>query len=151
VFHTDVAKVDQDVVYIAMVAYVSHICCKCFIWMLRMFCNDFQVFSDVFFEAFPFQTHVPTVSSIFFYTLRVLYLNVSKVNLVLQMLLRLYTYVLSACFKCFICFRRILQVFHLDVLKIDLRKVRAAPTSALPWVTVCACLWWCCCCMYADA
>jgi hypothetical protein len=26
------------------------------------------------------------------------------------------------CFKCFICFRRILQVFHLDVSKIDLEK-----------------------------
>jgi hypothetical protein len=55
VFHTDVAKVDQDVVYIAMVAYVSHICCKCFIWMLRMFCNDFQVFSDVFLKRFRFR------------------------------------------------------------------------------------------------
>jgi hypothetical protein len=65
VFLIDVAKVDQDAAYVAMVvhvcckclfsmfhlffhmyvvrvfyldvAYVSHICCKCFIWVLHMF------------------------------------------------------------------------------------------------------------------
>jgi hypothetical protein len=65
----DIAKVDRDVAYVAMVvhlcckllspmfhlffqtyiasmfhldvAYVSHICCKCYIWMLRMFCNGY--------------------------------------------------------------------------------------------------------------
>jgi hypothetical protein len=68
-FHMDVAKVDQDVAHVAMavhvcckrlfqmfhlfffdvcckcvyfdVPYVSHICCKCFIWMLHVFCNGF--------------------------------------------------------------------------------------------------------------
>ena len=68
-FHADIAKVDQDVAYVAMVVhvyyklmfptfylflpdvcykcvyldivYVSHICCKCFIWMLCMFYNGF--------------------------------------------------------------------------------------------------------------
>ena len=68
----DAAKVDQDVVYVAMVvhlcciclflmfhlffsdlcckcvcfdiAYVSHVCYKCFIWMLHMCCNCFKVF-----------------------------------------------------------------------------------------------------------
>jgi hypothetical protein len=71
-----VAKVDWDVAYVAMVVHIccklllpmfhlffqmhvasvfiwilhmfSHICCKCSIWMLRMFCNGFQVFLDVF-------------------------------------------------------------------------------------------------------
>jgi hypothetical protein len=37
------------------VAYVSHICCKCFIWMLCV-CNDFQVIfasvSDACFKCF---------------------------------------------------------------------------------------------------
>jgi hypothetical protein len=33
----------------------------------------------------------------------------------LNMLHWLYTYVVSVCFKCFICFKRILQVFYLDV------------------------------------
>jgi hypothetical protein len=82
VFHTDVAKVDQYVAFVAVVvyvcckllftsffadvcckcqvclfvAYVLHIYCKCFIRMLRMFYNGFQVFflsiSDVCFKCF---------------------------------------------------------------------------------------------------
>jgi hypothetical protein len=70
VFHIDVAKVDQDVAYaIAIhecckslfqmfhpflrrmlqafyldVAYVSRICCKCFIWMLHMLATLSSVF-----------------------------------------------------------------------------------------------------------
>ena len=75
-FQMDVANVDRDVAYVATVvdvcckgllplfhlcfpaacckfiyldvAYVSHICCECFIWMLRMFYNSFQVFFYVF-------------------------------------------------------------------------------------------------------
>jgi hypothetical protein len=30
------------------IAYVSHTCCKCFIWMLRIFYNGFKCFSGVF-------------------------------------------------------------------------------------------------------
>jgi hypothetical protein len=37
-----------------------------------------------------------------------------------MMLLWIYMYVSSICCKCFICFRRMLQVFHLDVSKVDL-------------------------------
>jgi hypothetical protein len=73
VFRMDVAKIDRDVAYVAMVihicckrmflmfhllyckcvyldvAYVLYICCKRFIWMLRMCCNCFSsVFSCVF-------------------------------------------------------------------------------------------------------
>jgi predicted DsbA family dithiol-disulfide isomerase len=36
------------------------------------------------------------------------------------MLQWLYTYVSSVCSDCFICFRRMSQVFHLDVAKVDL-------------------------------
>ena len=97
VFYTGVAKVDQDIAYVVMLgqvcckrlspmfhhfssvrckcvylngAYVSHICCKCFIWMLHMFCNGFsRVFSGVFtsvsdacFKCFIcFQTYVASV------------------------------------------------------------------------------------------
>ena len=103
VFQMDVAKVDQDVAYVAMVvhlcskclplmfhlffhtyvisvfhsdvAYVSHICCKCFIWMLRMFCNGYT---------------------------------------------RLFPGVSDVCCKCFNCFGRMLQVFHLDIAKANL-------------------------------
>jgi hypothetical protein len=38
-------------------------------------------------------------------------------------------------FKCFIYFRRMLQVFRLDISKVDLRKAHAAAASAPPWVT----------------
>jgi hypothetical protein len=52
VFLTDVVKVDRDVAYVAVVnvcckcvyldvAYILHIWCKCFIWMLRIFSNGF--------------------------------------------------------------------------------------------------------------
>jgi hypothetical protein len=72
VFQMDVAKVDRDVAYVAMVvhvcckgllpmfhqcfssacckcvyldiAYVSHICCMCFIWMLHMVAMVFKCF-----------------------------------------------------------------------------------------------------------
>jgi len=87
VFHTDVAKVDRDVPYVAMVvhvcckrlsqcfscfsdvcckfvyldvAYVSHICCKCFYLDVAYVCNDFQLFLQVF------QMHVSNVLSVFF-------------------------------------------------------------------------------------
>jgi hypothetical protein len=101
VFHTDVAKVDWDVAYVAMVvhvyckslspcficfphvrckciyldvAYVSHICCKCFIWMLRMAI----IFFKCFFRCF-----------------------------------------LDACFKCFICLFLCCKCLHLNVSKVD--------------------------------
>ena len=51
-----------------------------------------------------FQMYVAYVSS-----------GVAKVDLVLHMLQRPYTYAASVCFKCFSCFKRTLQVFYLDV------------------------------------
>jgi hypothetical protein len=44
------------------IAYVSHICCKCFIWMLRMFVMIFKYFW-MFLQVV--QIHVSSVSSIF--------------------------------------------------------------------------------------
>ena len=38
----------------------------------------------------------------------------------LRMLQWLYVYVSSVCSNCFICFRRILQVFYVDVARVDL-------------------------------
>ena len=61
-----------------MFVYVSHICCKCFIWMFAYVCNGFQLFLQVF------QMHISSVSSVFC-LLQVLYLNVSKVDRVLHM------------------------------------------------------------------
>ena len=79
-FHADVSKVDRDVAYVVMVAhvrckllfpmfnlcfsdafcncvyldvaYVSHICCMCFIRMLRMVAMVFKCVSGVFFKCF---------------------------------------------------------------------------------------------------
>jgi hypothetical protein len=61
------------------VAYVSHICCKCLIWMLCMFYNVFEMFLQVF------QMHVLSVSSVLRPMLLVLHLDVSKVNRVLHL------------------------------------------------------------------
>ena len=47
--------------------------------------------------------------------LHMFYLDVVKVDMVLHMLQWLYTCVTSVCFKCFSCFKCMLQVFHLDV------------------------------------
>jgi hypothetical protein len=48
-FQMYVARVDIDVAYTCMlqayVSSVSYVCCKCFIWMLHMFCNGYTVFS----------------------------------------------------------------------------------------------------------
>jgi hypothetical protein len=113
VFHMDVAKVDREAAYVAMVV---HICCKlllcfiyfqtyvasvfiwmlymfhtyvckCVIWMLRMF---FVIVSSVF-QVFllVFQMHVSSVSFAFRHMLQVLHLNVLKVDWVLHISPRL--------------------------------------------------------------
>jgi hypothetical protein len=92
VFQTDIAKADRDVAYVAMVVYlcykgllpmfhlcfgdicckcvyldvafVSHICCRHFICMLRMFAMIFKCFQKLFLV---FQKHVSSVSSVFFF------------------------------------------------------------------------------------
>jgi hypothetical protein len=63
-------------------AYVSHICCLCFIWMLRMFAIFFKCF-HVFFQVF--QKHVSSISSVFRRILQVLHLDVLKVDRVLHL------------------------------------------------------------------
>jgi hypothetical protein len=84
-FHKDVAKVDRNVAYVAMVVHVYckilfamfhlffYVCCKCFIWMLHMF-----------------HTYVASV---------------------LSTCCVCFTMVLRCFYK---CFRYILQVFHLS-------------------------------------
>jgi hypothetical protein len=64
IFQTYVASVYLDV------TYISHICCKCFIWILHMFCNCFSNVFRCFFKYFRrmlqvfqlFQTYVTCVS-----------------------------------------------------------------------------------------
>lgn len=62
------------------VVYVSHICCMCFIWMLCMGCNGFQVCFRCFFQVF--QKHVSTA---FRRMLQPMYLDVSKVDQVFHL------------------------------------------------------------------
>jgi hypothetical protein len=52
--------------------------------------------------------------------LHTFYLNIAKVDFVLHMLQRPYTYVVSVCFKCFSCFKRMLQVFCLYIVYVAL-------------------------------
>jgi hypothetical protein len=47
--------------------------------------------------------------------LHMFYLDVAKVDMGLHVLRWLYICVASVCLKCFSCFKRVLQVFHLDV------------------------------------
>ena len=47
--------------------------------------------------------------------LHMFHLDIAKVDLVLHMLQWLYTYAANAHFKCFSCFKRMLQVFYLNI------------------------------------
>jgi hypothetical protein len=103
VFHTDVSKVDRDVAMVVHVCYkslssmfhlsfkrmlqaclfgccicLSHICCKCFIWMLCMFAMVFKCFYKCF--RWGFKCFI-----CLFYMLHVLHPNVSKLDRVLHM------------------------------------------------------------------
>jgi len=97
-----IAKVDQDVAYVAMVV---HVCCK------RLF----------------------LIFHLFF--VRVCCKWLRRMSQVFMCILLYVTSVASGCFKsglgcctccndvstvCFICFRRMLQIFYLDVAKIDM-------------------------------
>ena len=59
--------------------------------------------------------------------LHVFHLNVVKVDLDVAYVVM----AIHSCFKCFICFRRMLQVFHLDDSIVDLRGAHVAIA------------WWC--------
>jgi hypothetical protein len=108
-FQMNVVKVDQNIVYIAMLyTYVTEVCSKCFIcvfgriiasvfiWMLHTFHTYIvsilsgycvQWFSSVFHMFLQvFQKYVLSVLFVFRRMLQVLYLNVSKIDRVLYML-----------------------------------------------------------------
>ena len=111
VFQMDVVKVDRDVAYVAMVvhvyckgllpmfhlcfsdacckcvyldvAYVLHIRCMCFIWVLHMVAIVSKCVACVFLQVF--QKHVSSVSTAFRCMLQLFYLDVSKVNWMLHL------------------------------------------------------------------
>jgi hypothetical protein len=115
VFHVDVSKIDQNVAYITMaihmlqasvpnisavqtdVARVLSGYCICFTLMLHMF-------------------H-PDVAYVFAHMLQVFHLNVAYV---LQWLHTCFPHVLDICCKCFNYFGRMLQMFPLNVVKVDM-------------------------------
>jgi hypothetical protein len=68
-FHANVAKVDRDVAYVAI---VIHICCKRLSLIFHLF------FCTRMLQVF--QTNVSSVSSVFFCMLQVLYLDILKVD-----------------------------------------------------------------------
>jgi hypothetical protein len=50
----------------------------------------------------------------------VFYIGVTKIDRDVACVAMVYTYVSIVCSNCFICLRRMLQVFHLDIAKVDL-------------------------------
>jgi hypothetical protein len=96
----DIAKVDPDVAYIAI---VIHVCCKRLFQMFHLFSNYVaSIFLDV--------AYVPhkCVASV-----------LSRCCIYLQWLSSIFQ-VFQICYKSFSCFGRILQVFRLDVAKVDM-------------------------------
>jgi hypothetical protein len=74
------------------------------------------------------------------------HLDVVKVDLVLHMLLWLYT-----CFKCFVCFRHMLQVFYLDVSKVDPRRAHVAMAVVAGGQRLAAAAYLCYCYVHVGA
>jgi hypothetical protein len=85
VFQTDVAKIDQDVAYVAMVV---HLRCKLLFPMFHLF------FLDICCKCVCLDVICVT------HMLQVFYLDVAYV---LQWFSSVFAGVLDACFKCFIC------------------------------------------------
>jgi uncharacterized membrane protein len=92
-FHTDVAKVDRDVAYVAMVVQV---CCKHLSPMFHLF---FQMY----------------VASAFILMFKVFYLDIVYVCNSFSII---FASILDACFKYFMCLFFMLQVLHLDISKV---------------------------------
>jgi hypothetical protein len=68
-----------------------------------------------------FQVYVPNVSSRFLdISLQVFHIDVAYIFTHMKCFQVFFASVLYACFKCFSCFIRMLQVFHFDVSKVDL-------------------------------
>jgi hypothetical protein len=106
VFHMNVAKVNQDVAYVAM---AIRECCKSLLQMFHLFLRRML---QAFYLDVAYVVSVLSGSCICLQPFQVF----SDVLLVFQMYV---TSVSDVCCKCFSCFGHILQVFHLDVAKVD--------------------------------
>ena len=127
-------------VFYLNVTYVSRICYKCFIWRLHMLAMTFKYFLGV---LQVFQMYVASVLSVpdvcckCFIWMMQKQMSVAHVAMHVRSYIQINTIqdeyacngfqVFSRCFaivsnvyfKCFICFGRMLQVFHLDDAKVD--------------------------------
>jgi hypothetical protein len=122
-FHADVVKVDWDVAYVAMVV---HLCCNRLSLMFHFFCTRMlQVF----------QTHVSSVSSIFFLYVASVASECFKSR---SVCCTCCNDILTICPKYFICFRHMLQMFHLDIIKVDL-VFECYSGTHLPQPLTCSC------------
>jgi hypothetical protein len=103
VFYMDVAKVDRDV---AHVATVIHVCCKRLFQRFHLFFSNICckcVYLDV-----AYVSHI-SCKCIFF----------SMLHIFCNGFFKCFYNVSYACFKYFICLQTMLQMFHLDVSKVD--------------------------------
>jgi hypothetical protein len=106
VFHADVAKVDRDVTYVAIVV---HVCYKISFLMFHLFFPDIRckrVYSDV-----AYVSH--TCCSFYLDVVYVLQWFIFKCFHVFLLVFQMHFSSVSS------VFRRILQVLHLDVSKVD--------------------------------
>jgi hypothetical protein len=113
IFHIDVAKVDRDVAHVAMaiqsmfqvyvvnVSSVSNVLCES-----RFGCCIYKHVASVFFKWFQM------FCKCFIWTLRIFVM-------IFKCLSSIFVSVSDAYFKCFICLLCMLQLLHLDVLKVD--------------------------------
>jgi hypothetical protein len=102
VFYMDVAKVDRDV---AHVATVIHVCCKRLFQIFHLFFQTY-VASVFIWMLYMFHTYL---ASVFF----------SMLHIFCNGFFKCFYNVSYACFKYFICLQTMLQMFHLDVSKVD--------------------------------
>ena len=126
----------MDVARAAYVANVSETCCKSLFKMFHLF----QTYvPSILIRMFAYVSHI--CCNNMFYMFNMFQTNVASV---LSGCCTCYNdYVVSVCSKCFICFSRMLQLFHLSVAKVDLnvelfsKEERASAgamvTSAVSW------------------
>jgi hypothetical protein len=110
VFHADVAKVDRDVAYIAM---IIHVCCKCLFLMFHLF---FRRMLQVYLSGYCI------CLQLFFKCFYVCF-----------------ACALGACFECFSSFVHMLQLFYFDVSKL-VEVVCMLQFEPLATAACCSCL-----------
>ena len=104
-FYTDVAKVDRDIAYVAMVV---HVCCKLLFPMFHLFFQS------------TLQVCLLVCCICFTHMLQVFYLDVAYVLQWFLSVFHMFLQVFQMHVSCVSsAIRRILQVLHPDVLKVD--------------------------------